>query len=192
MKYPSMLLLSQATTLQPTADPTAAAKAPTSQPCDDGKHGCDKNAGGACVKDAKVSPPWRCTCKSGYMCTAGCSISTAHKGQTCTPQPTASVDAHSSRVDTMEGSGAAVSPPNEALQLRGSLQRRGRRRRVQQHGCRSNQYLYTGPPQTGATDHQNRATPFVPRRVPGGSPLPPPAAAVAIAQLGSHMQHRSA
>jgi hypothetical protein len=88
-------------TAYPTANPTAyptnsptevpassPTPSPTPHPCDDGSHGCDKNAGGICYKGRDNS--WTCGCYNTHWCSAGCAA--PHVGHTCTlvtPSPTA-------------------------------------------------------------------------------------------------------
>jgi len=79
-------------TPRPTPEPTPVpTPAPTEHPCDDGSHGCDKGAGGICVKEGN---DYACKCAHAFKCTAGCGHS--HQGHTCertakpTPAPTPS------------------------------------------------------------------------------------------------------
>ena len=92
---PTMSPTKTPTTKAPTEAPTTAAPttaAPTQHPCDDGSHGCDTSAGGACFKSDDNQEGWTCGCKANYRCIAGCDGD--HKGHTCeataapTPQPT--------------------------------------------------------------------------------------------------------
>merc|ERR1719231_1153917 len=53
---------------------------PTPHPCDNGSHGCDKNAGGICYKQG--GNRWSCGCRNTHWCSRGCSQ--PHRYHTCT------------------------------------------------------------------------------------------------------------